>query len=119
MSEVATVAAAATPPPAAELTLTSNIDLDFKRCLCIGVMAGRACTLCNNTRWLKRCEECNGSGKIFRNRMASSNRSPSGEIHGRCMGRGWLAVSPSEMREMVAASMQSPSTPPGDSKKKK
>lgn len=89
-------------PPEAVAQLSAEAQLgsgaDYQRCACIGVMPGRACVLCNNTRWLKRCTDCNGSGKIFVNVRAGSQ--PRADVHGRCMGRGWLPCQVADLEAM-------------------
>jgi hypothetical protein len=72
-------------------------DSIFRRCSCIGVMPGRACTLCNNTKWMKRCPNCYGVGAVFQN--SRSSYEPRKDRCGFCMGRGWIAA----RREEVAA----------------
>lgn len=84
----------------ATIEVATTESLDFQRCACIGVMPGRACVLCNNTKWLKRCTECNGSGKIFLNVRSGSQ--PRADIHGRCMGRGWLPCQAADLEAIFS-----------------
>lgn len=73
----------------------------YRRCSCIGVMPGRACTRCNNTRWLKVCKDCAGAGiKPAPNRLGSM---PRRDRCGFCMGVGSTAATMQEIRDAQTA----------------
>jgi|SRR5882762_2782953 len=80
-----------TPQPE-ELNITPQ--LGYKRCLCLGVLPGRACPMCFGTKWLKKCHECNGAGVIFKN--ARNGQEPRPERCGFCMAKGWLGAKPAD-----------------------
>lgn len=79
-----------------------QLDLgpDLKPCKCVGVLPGRACTLCGGTKWLRRCAGCHGSGLIFKNGRTSASQAYS-ERHGMCGGVGWLGARLGDVREAI------------------
>ncbi len=90
--------AAASLPPAP--IQPGSPQSPYRRCSCLGVMPGRACTACNNTRWLKVCQACSGEGIITANNRLGS--SPRRDRCGFCMGRG---STPATFAEVAAASL--------------
>lgn len=93
------LSAFATPrtPQPEELNITPQ--LSYKRCLCLGVLPGRACPMCFGTKWLKKCHECNGAGVIFKN--SRNGQEPRPERCGFCMAKGWLGAKPAD-KPMIA-----------------
>lgn len=69
----------------------------YARCSCIGVAIGRACTLCANQKWLKRCAGCLGAGVIYKSARSTASKDSFAEKHGMCGGRGWLACPRAEL----------------------
>lgn len=75
-----------TPAPSASL---ANPSLpQYRVCSCIGVLPGRACSMCGSMKWLKRCPKCFGSGFFFKN---TSQGHPRQEPCGECR-RGWKPI---------------------------
>jgi hypothetical protein len=70
----------------------------FRRCACLGVMPGRACLYCSNSRWLRTCAACTGAGKLTKPTRRGGE--PRSERCGFCMGRGTV---PAKQADIVAA----------------
>lgn len=87
------------------LAVTAQFGGDYLACRCIGTSVGRACVLCNNTKWLKRCVDCNGSGKTFS--TSRPGATPRADIHGMCMGRGWLPCQQADLEIAIAEQAES------------
>lgn len=87
------------------LAVTAQFGGDYLACRCIGTSIGRACVLCNNTKWLKRCVDCNGSGKTFS--TSRPGATPRADIHGMCMGRGWLPCQQADLEIAIAEQAES------------
>lgn len=66
----------------------------YKRCLCLGIQAGRACPICSSTKWLKRCQDCAGSGLLDRSTRVGG--APRTDRCGFCLGRGWVGAKPAD-----------------------
>lgn len=90
--------------PSDTLDASTHEPAPFLRCKCIGALPGRCCPRCSGTRWLKRCEPCNGSGLLFKNVRRGAE--PRSERCGRCVGNGWISSMPADraaIAEFVAA----------------
>lgn len=117
---MSTTALSIDPEVAHSLSLEAQFgNPNYCECRCIGVLPGRACTACNSTKWMKRCIPCNGSGKIFVDVRSGSQ--PRTDIHGPCMGRGWLPCQAADlvamklaMEEAIMEAETAPSDPPVD-----
>lgn len=81
--------------PVDPVTTESVPDAEFMRCRCIGALPGRCCPKCSGTKWLKRCEPCNGSGLLFKN--VRKGAEPRSERCGNCMGNGWISAMPKDL----------------------
>lgn len=69
---------------------SQELPLDYKPCGCAGVLAGRGCTHCFLTRWLKRCKDCLGLGTLEKT-ARQANSAARIERCGRCAGAGWVS----------------------------
>lgn len=85
-------------PPSVETSLDEHVpELPmpmYKRCLCLGVQAGRSCQLCFGLSWLKMCLDCFGSGLVFSN--VRSGAAPRSSRCGFCAGKGWTGAKPAD-----------------------
>ncbi len=103
---------ASSPTASAEAEEPRAPQPQFMRCKCIGALPGRCCPRCSGTRYLKRCQPCNGYGLIFKNTRKGAE--PRGEKCGPCMGFGWKSAMPgdlpaiSEMEAKIAARQDQP-----------
>lgn len=85
-----------TPPPDSPPAFPGTPESDYRRCPCIGVMPGRACMRCHNSKWVKTCPKCEGemfvSAKVRKGAHARTERC------GFCMGLGQVAARLDEVR---------------------
>lgn len=76
--------------------LPGTPESDYRKCPCIGVMPGRACPRCHNSKWVKTCPKCEGemfiSAKVRKGAHARTERC------GFCMGLGQVAARLDEVR---------------------
>jgi hypothetical protein len=90
---------AITAAPSSAVTSPTPPEIEYRRCPCLSALPGRACPACGGSKWLRRCDDCHGSGHIYANRRYSAGgQQPTSEKHGRCNGRGWLPCTHEEAR---------------------
>lgn len=103
----------AMPFAAPDLIATTPLlsSADYKPCTCLAKAPTRACRMCLDTHWLKRCPSCFADGLIYK-QVRQHGAQPRTERCGFCMGAGWIPCPKREIPAGVPEPTAAPQTPP-------